>query len=510
MISKSSFKFYLIQSFLIVLFRLLALPLTKEAQIGVFEINSLEELGGSKVKLINSAINEYHQLSDFESNMQVGWYGFGKVGISPYLNITNECRDKLLAKNPYAEEVLIYKIFRFRESDPEKEPNNKNLGVYHVYETFFQLFYYRAKNIDKYTKVDVEGVCAEKIALFLMHTLDNETLTTNFKNVQNQCPIKAPVANFMKWYDTLNPNSDFYNSICIGYTYNTLVDTFLKNETKLNYYDTPLDIRKKYFFGNLYLCPDYCTYSGIFSVAGFLLITCHCTDPHYDLLSDPTIVQETQYMQPFDFDEEKFFNTKHDSFFSIGVLTCFMFTFILGMQNNYGCYIILGIAGVIVFSFVDLIIFGKKRILLVFELLYSNNINNNNNSLKNNKNYQNNSKDNILNDKMDIELISSSAKDDLEINNRNNKLNIQNNNLNKKKKSTNIQNKNIININDAQYNNIQNRNKPNNNITNIQNGNIDNKNLIKNNIENIRNNYKYKIEDNKYKEIKLNKKDGYE
>ena len=42
-----------------------------------------------------------------------------------------------------------------------------------------------------------------------MHTLDNETLTTNFKNVQNQCPIKAPVANFMKWYDTLNPNSDF-------------------------------------------------------------------------------------------------------------------------------------------------------------------------------------------------------------------------------------------------------------------------------------------------------------
>lgn len=400
--------------------------ITKGAKIGIFEINSLEELGGSKVQLVDASRNEYHQLCDFENNMGPGFYGFGRVGIAPYLNITNDCRDKLLAQNPYAKEVLIYKIFRFRESDPEKEPTNKKLGVLHVYESFFQLFYYRNNNIDKYTKVDVEGVCGEKIALFLMHTLDNETMTKNFKNVQNQCPIKAPVQQFLKWYDTLNPNSDFYNSICIGYTYNTLIDKFLKNETKLKYYDTPLDIRKKYFFGNLYLCPDFCSYSGIFSVSGFLLITCHCEDPKMDLLSDPTIIPEKQYMQPFDFDEEKFFSKKRDSFFSIGVFTCFMFTFILGLQNNYGCYIILGIAGIIVFSFVELVIFNKKRILSILELLYNNNINTDDkNIIKNNDiNYNhNNSNDNILNSKNECDIISISNKENFEpININNNKI----------------------------------------------------------------------------------------
>ena len=403
---------YLVFQFLKIF--LFFIHITKEAKIGIFEIKSLEELGGSKVQLVDKTRNEYHQLCDFENNMGPGFYGFGRIGITPYLNITNECRDKLLAKNPYAKELLIYKIFRFRESDPEKEPTNAKLGVLHVYESFFQLFYYRNNDIDKYTKVDVEGVCSEKIALFLMHTLDNETMTTNFKNVQNQCPIKAPVQQFLKWYDTLNPNSDFYNSICIGYTYNTLIDKFLKNETKLNYYDTPLDIRKKYFFGNLYLCPDFCTYSGIFSVAGFLLITCHCEDPKMDLLSDPTIIPEKQYMQPFDFDEEKFFAKKHDSYFSIGVFTCFMFTFILGLNNNYGCYIILGIAGIIVFSFVELLIFNKKRILSVLELLYNNNINTEeNNIIKNGNNYNhNNSNENILNGKNNNDLISLSIKGD--------------------------------------------------------------------------------------------------
>ena len=104
---------------------------------------------------------------------------------------------------------------RFRESYPEKEPTNSKLGVLHEYESFFQLFYYRNFDIDKYRKIDVRWVFTEKIALFLMHTLDNETMIKNFKNVQNQCPIKEPVQQFLKWYDTLNSNSDFYNIIFI-------------------------------------------------------------------------------------------------------------------------------------------------------------------------------------------------------------------------------------------------------------------------------------------------------
>ena len=434
--------FNILSQILFVIFKLLVFytDISNETRIGVFEINSLEELGGSKVQLVNSSTNEYHQLCDFQSNMAPGLYGFGRIGISPYLNITIECHDKLLAKNKYAKALLIYKIFRFRESDPIKEPTNKKLGVLHVYETFFQLFYYRANGVDKYTKVDVDGICGEKITLFLMHTLDNETMTTNFKNVQNQCPIKAPVEQFLKWYDTLNPNSDFYHSICIGYTYNTLVDHFLKNENELRYYDTPLDIRKKYFFGNLYLCPDFCSYSGIFSVAGFLLITCQCEDPKMDLLYDPTFSPKTQYMQPFDFDEKEFFATKYDSFFSIGVFGCFMFTFILGMQNNYGCYIILGIGGVIVFSYIELLIFGKKRILNVLEILYNNNINSNYEY-----NDMNNSKEKIYDLKNENNIIIFSDKGDLESNYINTNKNMNKNISNRYIKNNSIENKEIQN-----------------------------------------------------------------
>ena len=470
MFSKINYYYIILHQILFIHFKILLFnsPITKQAKIGVFEVNSLDDLPITcKPILVDSSRNEYHQVCDFEMvrSMAAGTYGFGKIGIAPLLNITNECREKLLKKNPYAKEVLAYKIFRFRESDPIHEPNNKKLGVTHVYEGFFQLFYFRGNGIDKYTKVDVEGVCGEKISMFLLHNIENEIMSTNFKNVQNQCPIKAPVPQFLKWYDTLNPNSDFYHSICIGYTYNTLVDNFLKNETTLKYYDTPLNIRKKYFFGNLYLCPDYCTYSGIFVQMGLLLITCHCVDPKLDLLSNISKIQEPQYMQPFDFDEDKFFSTKHDSFFSIGVLGCYMFTFILGLQNNYGCYIILGIAAVIIFSFVELIVFGKKRILSILELLYFNNINiHNKNNINININNLNNSNEKIFNNKSDNFIISLSNKGELESNDIKISKNIKtpNNNLQNGYIQNNIiqktQNKNMK-INN---NNINNNSKNNN------------------------------------------------
>lgn len=428
--------FPIFRFFIIIFLRMLLFqkPISKGAQIGVFNFNSLDDLGKGGLVQGDDSGNYFH-LTDFDFDRQT--MSAGRWGMPPLLNITKDCREKLLAKNKYAKEILIYKIFRMRASDPVKEAGNLKLGITHVYELFFQLFYYRAQGIDKYSKVDVEGVCGEKIAIFFFHNIANDTLKTNFKNVYAQSPIKAPVAQFMKWYDTFNPNSDFYNSICSGYTYNTLVDKFLKNEDKLKYYDTPLDIRRKYFGGNLYLCPDYCTYSGVFAILTFFLPTCHCKDPKMNLLSDPTYIPPTQYMQPFDYDEEKF-NKNKDSYFSIGVLGCFMFTFILGMQNNYGCYIILGIGAVIIFSFIELLIFGKKRILVVLELLYNNNINpksdmktrNNNNANRivvNDKKIFDNIPDKRKNG--NIVLISSSSKSPIESN-----YNITNTNVSKNTK----------------------------------------------------------------------------
>ena len=114
--------------------------ITKEAKIGIFEINSLEELGGSKVQLVDKTRNEYHQLCDFENNMGPGFYGFGRIGITPYLNITNDCRDKLLAKNPYAKELLIYKIFSFVSQIQKKNPQIQNEEFCMFMNHFFNYF----------------------------------------------------------------------------------------------------------------------------------------------------------------------------------------------------------------------------------------------------------------------------------------------------------------------------------------------------------------------------------
>ena len=512
MILNNKFYHFKFQFHIIIILTIILInnKISKEAKIGVFNLNSLDELGKSGlIQPYAPGQSNYYHLSDFSRQNAPGPWGF-----APMFNISNECREKLLAKNPYAKEILIYKIFRMRPSDPIKEPGNLKLGISNVYEVFFQLFYYRANGIDKYSKVDVEGVCNEKIAIFLLHTMGNETLNKNFKNVYAQSPIKAPVPQFMKWYDTFNPNSDFYNSICSGYTYNTLIDKFLKNETKLKYYDTPLDIRRKYFGGNLYLCPEFCTYSGMFSVVGFLLSTCHCKDPKMDLLSDDTYIPDTQYMQPFDFDEKKFYENK-DSFFSIGVLKCFMFTFMLATQNNYGCYIILGIASVIIFSFIELLIFEKNRILSVMELIYNNNINPKNNIKKNNdsiknilkKNNSNDTEINKLNNNKN--LISSSSKSGLESNNFFTNINISK--ISQYQSMNNTLKENNIQKNDKKYENSENDdNNENDNHENFEQKIIKNEKEIEifsknnKNINNNENIYKNEKRKNSQRKIETN------
>jgi hypothetical protein len=110
-----------------------------------------------------------------------------------------------------------------------------------------------------------------------------------------------------------------------------------------------------------------------------------------------------------------------------------------GMQNNYGCYIILGIGTGIIFSFTEFSIFSKKRILLVLELLYNNNINPKNDIKASNNNTNrivvNDKKvfDNIPNKRKNSNnvLISSSSKSPIESNNYITNTNVSKNTKNK-------------------------------------------------------------------------------
>ncbi len=364
---------------------LLSIKIYNQIQIGEFTITNISDLYNNKGGLFYppySATNEYFQLCTFKDQIGTGPWDF-----PPQVNITQECYDKILDKNLGALEVLIYKFFRIRNTT-ELEPNNLLAGISKIYEVYYQFIYFKNGDIEELTQIDIESICGENIIVSYMPTLSS-SLKTNYLTVSKQNPILDPDFDDLKKYDIFNPNSDFYNSICSIYTYNTFVESFIKKESALKYYDLSLETRKiSYFPGNVELCPVTCDYIGVTKYDEKLLFVCQCDDQHFDLLGGT--VPQYQTFSSIYYDETKFNTSNNDNYFSIDVISCFKFTLMFAFKNNYGSYIVLGIGILIVFAYGTIFLWGKGRIISIFELLYNNNINSFN--YINNKNDNNNDK----------------------------------------------------------------------------------------------------------------------
>ena len=370
-----------------------------EKQIGEFQITDIKELynaEGGKIHFY-SPINEYFQLCVFSDQKRVGSWGY-----TPIVNISQECYNKILNNNPGASDILIYKFFRLRNST-ELEPGNLKAGISKIYDVYYQFIYYKNDDIDENTQIDIESICEENIFVLYLPTMSS-SLKTSFLTVAKQNYLINPDFEDLKKYDIFNPNSDFYTSVCALYTYNTYLESFIKKESSLKYYDLSLEMRKKYFPGPLELCPITCEYIGMKIIEDEqLLVVCKCDDQHFDLIHGA--VPQYQTFSSIYYDENKFNKSYKDNYFSIETFKCFEITIKFGFQNNYGSYIVLGIGILISLAFGGFFLWGKGRITSIFEILYNNNINsldyfknqyenNYNNSNENIQIYSNNNKEN--------------------------------------------------------------------------------------------------------------------
>ena len=351
------------------LFLLIIIRISYEITIGDFTITNINDLlngNGGKFFPSYSPTNEYFQLCLFNDQKGIGSWKY-----APQVNISQKCYNKVLSKNSGATDILIYKFFRIRNST-ELEPGNLKVGISKIYEVYYQFIYFKNGDIDETTQIDIEAICKENIFVYYMPTI-LDTLKTQFLNVYNQNPKTNKRLEDLQDYDILNPNSNFYKSICTIYTYNTYLESFILKESRLNYYDVSLEMRKLYFPGATELCPVTCDYIGIMNKEERLLVVCKCDDQHFDLLGGA--VPQFQTFSSVYYDENKFNNTYKDNYFTISVLKCFKNAMLYSISANYGSFIILGIWVVIFFAFGAIFIWGKGRIISIFELIYNNNIN---------------------------------------------------------------------------------------------------------------------------------------
>ena len=181
-------------------------------------------------------------------------------------------------------------------------------------------------------------------------------------------------------YDIFNPNSDFYNDLCSTMTFSILPEDIYSQESVQNL-DITLEQRKNYYFpGNLELCPNSCSYLGIDKST--LSSICQCSLEYFD-------TSEHNDYNSFDFDENDFYKSDKDIYFSMDTLKCLKLPFTSkgantlkclklpftskGAKNNYGFFIVIFLAVVIIICFVLLILFGKKYIKKVLVSLAINN-----------------------------------------------------------------------------------------------------------------------------------------
>ena len=365
--------------------------------IGEFTLTDIKELYQDKGGKFyppsqTSSTNEYYQLCVFSNQI-----GEEPWDIAPEVNITEDCYNKILKKYSGAEEILIYKFFRIRNST-ELEPGNLKNGINKITEVYYQFIYYKNGGIEESKRIDIESMCNENILVYYSPTVSS-SLKTSFLNVAKQNPYSTKDLKNIKKYDIFNPNSDFYNSICTPYTYNTFLESFILKQTALRYYDLSFEKRKLYFPGTLELCPVSCDYIGTMAKNENLAVACLCDDQHFNLLEGE--VPQSQSFTSVYYDEDKFNSTNKDNYFSIDVIKCIKITFMQAFNNNYGSYITLGMGVIIVLAYGALFLWGKWRILSIFELLFNNNIN----SINYMKNKDENSYNKLYDNKNDFPQI---------------------------------------------------------------------------------------------------------
>ena len=301
----------------------------------------------------------------------------------PQVNVTSDCINTIKEQITGTKDIIVIKLFTTYTLDINSA--NYLAGITKLTDViYYQFFPFINNKIDTSQPIDISSLCDEDVVIAGPLYID-DILKNKFVAVAGQNP-KSDYKN-LRNYDIFDPNSKIYKDICYPITFSNASENIISKDAFKNY-DITLQERKKHYFpGNLYLCPEDCSYLGTDKDTVSTLCLCEFNTQYS--LTGSTVTVHTTYTN-FNFDEKKFNKAKKDNYFSMETFKCIKLPFTKsGFKGNYGSIIMIAIICIVLLSYIILIISGKYHLLSVLELLYNSNIRSMN-YIKNQNNAQNN------------------------------------------------------------------------------------------------------------------------
>lgn len=307
----------------------------RRIQVQVRKLNAKENL---REYLNNGGIFDCDNTYCTQISLINSQYNDNQIQVFPQIFIENIGSNKVVVK--------IFKKHKFSE-------NSKNYiaGLTAIADIVYFNLYDFENDLISQEPISLINLGIKDLLVYLPIYL-TDTLKNKYLSVSGQNP-SSDIKDLLE-YDIFYPDAKIYTDLCTPITFSFLTENKYSRESFKNL-DITLKQRKNYYFpGNLELCPKSCAYNGIDRTT--MSSICKCSLDYLE------IVEHNDYIS-FNFNEKDFQKTNKDIYFSMDTMKCINISFTSsGIKNNYGFFIVLILAIVILLSFGLLFCFGNDYI----------------------------------------------------------------------------------------------------------------------------------------------------
>ena len=218
----------------------------------ISNFNSATNTDQQKIKLLSNDASMRETDNDGIYSIQISFIGNQSYtddkGLNyPQVKVSDDCKNKMLAKYTNTTNIVVSKLFK--KIEQEEDTVNEKAGITHLTEVlYYQFFPYANKLIGTNNPFDISTLCGEKVLIYSPLYLD-ETLKKKFVAVAGQNPDSD--IEKLKNYDIFYPNAKIYTDICHPITFSGALAEVV-NEDSFKNYDITLEKRKKYYFPRRY------------------------------------------------------------------------------------------------------------------------------------------------------------------------------------------------------------------------------------------------------------------
>ena len=290
----------------------------------ISNFNSATNTDQQKIKLLSNDASMRETDNDGIYSIQISFIGNQSYtddkGLNyPQVKVSDDCKNKMLAKYTNTTNIVVSKLFK--KIEQEEDTVNEKAGITHLTEVlYYQFFPYVNKLIGTNNPFDISTLCGEKVLIYSPLYLD-ETLKKKFVAVAGQNPDSD--IEKLKNYDIFYPNAKIYTDICHPITFSgALVEVV--NEDSFKNYDITLEQRKKYYFpGDMQLCSESCEYMGSDKDTVSTICQCDFKSFTYNTIT----VNEAITYAGFSYNQDKFKKSSKDNYFSMETFKCIQLPF---------------------------------------------------------------------------------------------------------------------------------------------------------------------------------------